>query len=362
MPGLGTSKQSTSASQTQNGTIAPYEPTQGALQGILNGVNSVLPNASGTSAQTSALNALLNNAQTMPNYGGQAAGVANNLLSGGPNYQPIVSDAYGQYQGAVNPILNASLDPTQTPGLSDALATIRNDVTNSVNGMFAGAGRDLSGLNQQALARGISQGEAPVIVSQYNQNVANRLNAANGALGAGQSTAGTLSGLQQTQFGNQLQGLETGINTVPTATNSNINQQLSAANSLYGLPVQNLAQLEALTVPIAGLGRQYEGNTNSQSDTTKTDSPLSMISQGVGIFNSLFSDPDLKADAREVGKLHDGQKVYAYRYKDDPNGTTRIGLMADEVQKKVPEAVGLLGGFRTVNYETATAKAAKKAK
>ncbi len=356
-----TSKQSSSSQTSQSGTISPYAPTQDTLQGIINGVNGVLPNASGTSAQTSALNALLNNAQTMPNYGGQATNVANSLLTGGQNYQPIVKGAYDQYQGAVNPLLNASLDPMQTPGLSDALATIRNDVSNSVNGMFAGAGRDLSGLNQQTLARGIAQGEAPVIVGQYNQNVANRMNAANGILGAGQSTAGSLSGLQQTQFGNQLAGLDTGINTVPTATNSNINQQLSAANSLYGLPIQNLAQLEALTVPIAGLGRQYTGETNSQSDTKSTPSLLSSIGQGVGIFGSLFSDPELKTDAREVGKLHDGQKVYAYQYKDDP-GTTRIGLMADEVQKKVPQAVGLLGGYRTVNYDVATAKAARKAK
>ena len=43
--------------------------------------------------------------------------------------------------------------------------------------MFAGAGRDLSGLNTQTLARGLSQGEGQLVANQYNANVANQLGA-----------------------------------------------------------------------------------------------------------------------------------------------------------------------------------------
>lgn len=283
---MGDSKQSSTASQTQSGTIAPYAPSENALNNILSGINNI--SFQPTAAQTQALDTIAGNAGSLPNYGSQAKSIASDLLSGGQNYQPIVNGAYNQFQDAVSPILNASLDPMQTPGLADALATIRNDVTNQVNGMFAGAGRDLSGLNTQALARGIAQGEAPVIASQYNQNVANRLNAANGILSGGQSTAGALSGLQQTQFGNQVQGLNTGINVVPQAVNANANQALQAASLGFGLPVQNLAQIEALTVPIAGLGRQYTGTNNATSETTKSPSLLDQIDQGVGIFNGLF--------------------------------------------------------------------------
>lgn len=283
---MGDSKQSSTASQTQSGTIAPYEPAQGALNSILSGIGNI--SYQPTAAQTNALNTLAGNANSMPNYGSQAQTIAGNLIGGGQNFQPYVTNSYNQYQNAVNPILNSSLDPTQTPGLSDALATIRNDVTNSVNGMFAGAGRDLSGMHTQALARGITQGEAPVIASQYNQNVANRLNAANGVLGAGQSAASALSGLQQTQFGNQVAGLDTGINTVPQAVNSNANQALQAGSLAYGLPIQNLAQIEALTVPIAGLGKQYSGTVNSQSDTTSSQSPFSMLT---GLFGGGSNSP-----------------------------------------------------------------------
>jgi hypothetical protein len=278
-----TSKQSTTTSQSQNGTISPWEPAQGALNGILSGINS---NGFGpTGAQSSAVGQLQTAAQAAPNYGTQAADVANSLLTGGQNFAPTVNNAYSQYQGAVNPFLSSSLDPTQTPGISNALDAIRNDVSNSVNGMFAGAGRDLSGLNQQSLARGISQGEAPVLLDQYNQNVNNRMNAANGILGAGQSTANTLSGLQQTQFGNQVQGVNLGTNAVPAAYMSNANNSLNAANTAYNLPFQNLASAEALTLPIAGLGRQYTGNASGQSDTSSTKSPFDAAMQVAGLFS-----------------------------------------------------------------------------
>jgi hypothetical protein len=276
-----TSKQESSTTQNQSGTIDPYAPSQGALSGILGGINSLVPNYGPTNTQTNALNQLQSNAQSMPNYTSQAEGLTNSLLTGGQNYQPMVNNAYSQYQGAVNPLMTGSLDPRQTPGLSDALGAIQSDVGNQVNGMFAGAGRDMSGLNQQSLARGIAQGEAPVIVGQYNQNVANRMNAANGLLGGAQSTANTNSGLQQTQFGNQLTGLNTGLTGVPQAMNASPNASLAASAQAYGLPIQNLAQLEGLTIPIAGAGKSYTGTANSNTNSSSTPSMLQDI-MGVG--------------------------------------------------------------------------------
>src|SRR5262249_61717154 len=79
----------------------------------------------------------------------QATDLATTLLAGG-NAQaqaPMVSGAYQQYRSQLNPYLQTSfLDPRSTPGFSDALAATNADITNQVIGMFAGAGRDLSGL------------------------------------------------------------------------------------------------------------------------------------------------------------------------------------------------------------------------
>lgn len=70
----------------------------------------------------------------------------------------------------------------------------------------------------------------------------------------------------------------------------------------------------------------------------------------------IFSDERLKKNAKPIGRLYDGQTVYRF----DMGGETKIGLIAQEVEKEVPEAVGLAGKYKAVDYELATAKAAKR--
>lgn len=52
------------------------------------------------------------------------------------------------------------------------------------------------------------------------------------------------------------------------------------------------------------------------------------------------SDRRLKDNIEPIGKLFDGQKVYRYNLKGDDE--KRIGLMAQEVEKRYPDAVGLM--------------------
>jgi hypothetical protein len=67
-----------------------------------------------------------------------------------------------------------------------------------------------------------------------------------------------------------------------------------------------------------------------------------------------------KENIQPVGKLDDGQKVYAYNYKGDP--TPEIGLLAQEVEKVRPDAVATgPDGLKRVDYGAATAKRAKTA-
>ena len=64
------------------------------------------------------------------------------------------------------------------------------------------------------------------------------------------------------------------------------------------------------------------------------------------------SQPDV------VGKTFDDQNIYAYRYKD--GSPAQLGLMADEVQRRHPEAVGYAPtGDRMVDYAAATDAAAR---
>jgi hypothetical protein len=65
-----------------------------------------------------------------------------------------------------------------------------------------------------------------------------------------------------------------------------------------------------------------------------------------------YSDRRLKKDIKKIGKTNDGQTLYSYKYKgsDEP----QIGLMAQEVEKKRPEAVITTpSGYKAVNYDKA---------
>lgn len=83
-----------------------------------------------------------------------------------------------------------------------------------------------------------------------------------------------------------------------------------------------------------------------------------------GIFGSLLgglgglfalSDERAKTDKEKIGETEDGMGIWSYRYKGDD--MPQIGLMAQEVAKKKPEAVAVRpDGLMAVNY----AKALKK--
>ncbi len=275
----GTSKTTQNTSQQSTSTQNPWDQAMPAVQGILGGINSQIGNYQPTAAEQGALGTLQSNAQGLQNYGGQATSLANDLMSGGG----ILNNAYQQYQNQLNPIANQSNDPMQAPGMQALLDTIRSDVSNSVNGQFAGAGRDLSGMNTQALARGISQGEAAPLLNQYNQNVQNQMGAAGALFGAGANT-------QQQVFGNQAMGLDTAINGIPLAQNNQANQILQAGQTARGMPLQNLGMLEGLTLPLAGLGGTTNTTGTGTSVGTQTMSPFQMAMMGLSVGGNAYKN------------------------------------------------------------------------
>ena len=267
MSGLGQSSQQTSQTQQAQSTSNPWQPAQPLLQNILSGIGGNFANLTPTSQEQSALNAWMQNAQGIPNYSGQASSIAGNFMSGDPT--GLLGPAYQQYQQTLNPIANAPLNPMQTPGFSNALNTMNQDITNQVNGEFAGAGRSGSGLNTQALARGISQGDSSAIANQYNQNVQNTMNAGNNMFTAAGQTAGAM---------NTATGQGLGIaSSVPQFAGMAPQAQLAAGEYAQMLPMQLLGSAENLAVPIAGLGGQTNNTGSSQGQTTNQASPLQMM-------------------------------------------------------------------------------------
>lgn len=354
MPG----QNSQTTQQSQNSVTNPWAPAQPALQGLLDQYGS--QSTAVTPQQQAALANLNSSASGIPNFGSSASGAVGNLFNSSTAPQiGMLQSSLNQLQGNIGGTASgAELDPYSTPGFSDALKTMTQDITNSTKGVYAGSGRDPSGAGSfaQSLSRGLTQGEAPVIAAQYNTNKANQLGAANTLFGAGGTTAGNITGQQQVPLTNAAQA----IGLLPSASSAYTtpgSTQLAAANTAFQTPYGNLAQLLGPITGIAGLGGQSTGTGTSQ--TVQPQSTLSNVIGGITAASALFSDERLKENKREVGKLHDGQKVYAYNFKGRPE--TQIGLLAQNVKKKHPEAVGMLGGMMTVNYDRATRKAAAAA-
>ena len=363
----GDSKQTT----TQQSQTQPWAPAQPFLNGILGQLQNGLGSTGLTGAETGALNTITQNATTANRFAPQIGDYASSLLAGGgANAQAgNVQSGYDRFVNQTNPLAsNTNYNPYDTAGFKDAINTAISDVTNSTNGAFAAAGRDFSGANSQALGRGIMQGVAPTIAAQYNQNVQNQQGAAGNLYNASNANAGLLSGMQQQFLQNQGAGIDASGKALD-AQNNGANSILQAEAMRRNIPVQSLGLLANIGIPIAGLGSQSNGTSTS----TYSPSLLQQVQGWTGVANGLFggggsngvgtlaamskfiSDRNAKDDIAQVGALFDGTPVYRYRYKGDHR--FQIGLMAQDVEKYAPEAVGRIGPWKAVDYKLATDKA-----
>lgn len=256
------------------------------LQGILGQLNTQLPNTGATGLQGNAIDQINANNSQFSSFAPSITGVTNELLAGGGanNQAGDVNAGYQRFTDQTNPLAsNTNYDPYNTPGFSDAINTMRNDITNQVNGSFAAAGRDFSGANFNALGRGISSGIAPTIANQFNTNRSAQQDAAGNLYNAGNTNAGILAGLQQQSLANKQAGIGS-VGTGLDASNAAAKSTLEAEAQRLGIPLQNLGLLANIGIPIAGLGGQSSGT----STTTQQMSPVQQFMGIMGGVNSLF--------------------------------------------------------------------------
>lgn len=372
-------------STQQSSTTAPWAAAQPLLQNIIGSLGNTSTKV--TPGQQQAGQTLTAEAASTPSFAAPAsAGVTGLLGGGGANtYSPILSSAYSAMGSELSPLLNPSnLNPMNTPGFSTALSTVNNDITNQVNSEFAAAGRDMSPANTTALARGLSQGEGGLLAGQYNTNVSNLENAANQYFNAGNSTATGLTGFNQLGNQNILSGIG-GAGAIPGLTTAPGATQLGAANTVAQQPFQNIGWLSSLAYPLGAMG----GTSSGTGTTTQQTSPWStVIGAGLGAAGLMtgnpalmlgglgaiggglpgsggntgmggwgqpqWSDVRLKEDVKPVGMLFDKTPVFSYRYIGDD--TPRIGLLAQDIEQRRPDAVVEFGPARikAVDYGKAT--------
>lgn len=124
---------------------------------------------------------------------------------------------------------------------------------------------------------------------------------------------------------------------------ANLNQQFAGnyMDRLLGLANTGLQAGGVL----AGAG-QTSQSTQKSSSKPGIGGFLGQVASGVA-----RSDRRLKTGISRVGKLANGVGVYMFQYKNDKS-KMHVGVMADEVQKLAPEALGPeVDGYMTVNYD-----------
>lgn len=303
--------------------LSPWQQTQPLLQNIIGGLNTQPTGIN--PQQQSAIDILMQQAQQGNPFTSQITGVTGGLLGGAglTQFNPQIGAAINQLATTlpgISSTLNAQLAPiinqplgSISPALQGMLDTARSDVTNQVNQQFAAAGRDMSGLNQQALGRGITAAQDPILANQYNTQIGQLMQAAGlqaqtGQAGANSLFSGILGG-SQAMTGNQqaavnamLQGLTTGVPSSLNALSFTPQMMLAAQGLQQGIPQQNLQYLASLGLPLAqtfgtqtGTTSGTAGQSGAQSGTnigqTNTTIDPSALQQALGwsqVFSNLF--------------------------------------------------------------------------
>ena len=301
------------------------------------------------------------NAFVAPLTSSQQAGVSGaNLYSGAA--QPFFQAATGLTQAGAGPANLGGLDVQRylSPYLEDVYKrTLAGEAQQNA--------QQLSGLKGQAVQAGAFGGDRAGVAAAnlgYQQNLANS-----------QTNANILnSGFQQAQgVAQQQQGAELGAEQANLARLTQAGAQIAGLGAgaqtagLQGAQAQlGAGQVEQQTQQ-AGLQALYNQFQQEKAYPFQTAQFLANIAEGTGAQSgsttttqqpsSFFSDERLKEDIEPVGETYDGQKIIKFRYRGQPG--KQIGLSAQNVEQHHPEAVGLAGGYKTVDYDQATRDAAE---
>lgn len=345
MSGSGKTSTSTSQVQVPADVLARYNSVNQTAQQVAqtpfqqystNPDAFVAPINQEQTAGINATNAAANEAQP---YIGAATGYT---LAGGQAVNPTqltgndinqyLSPYLGDVAESTEQLLNQSNQQQQGGQLGDAITS----------GAFGG---DRAGIAAANLEQQQNLGNASIL---------------SGILNTGYNTA--LSTAQQQQ----------GVDLSAAQANRVATQQTGASLADLGTAGQTAALQGAQAQQAAGATQQqttqagdtalYNQFLQQQSYPFQTAQFLANIAEGTGALSgstttttqpqSIFSDERLKENINVIGKTFGGQNVVAFRYKGDP--TRRIGLIAQDVEKKHPEAVKEVGGFKAVDYGKAT--------
>jgi hypothetical protein len=257
-------------SQTQqtsfNNQQDPWDVTIPYLTRYLEQLGQVGDQPQGaTPAQQQAFDQLGQNAQAGNPNAGAIMSLANDQLAT-PDNTGMVRDGYADLTRRLSPTADGgNLDLSSNTYLQQVLNQQATDAQDRVNASFAAAGRDFSGANQEAVGRGVTAAQAPLLLDMFRSEQQRTDAAARDLFNASGSTAGQISQLDRARSDLRSQGIDT-TNAALAARDQGANTVLQLEQQQRMLPLGNLAALAQLLYPAAQLGGQSTGNGTSQSN------------------------------------------------------------------------------------------------
>jgi hypothetical protein len=260
----------------------------------------------------------------------------------------------------------------QTNQLNTGLMSTANKGLNYANEVLSKPGVDTSILPSYGIDPGQSYQDA--IMSRLSPQMDREMKMSDAQLanqGIGQGTeaynnAKTL--LQQGQNDRLTSATTTGMNMGLNANNQAFQQQ--AYNQMQPINVINALRTGSqVTNPnfvntptqantagpdiLGATNAQYTNELNSVNAQNANSANLAGGLMKLGGTLYTGSDINLKTDIKRIGTHDLGMGIYTYHYKDGydlPTGL-QVGVMAQEVEKVIPEAVIVTdSGFKAVNY------------
>ena len=295
--------------QTSTSRADPWQPTQGALKGIIGDAQGLYK--SGGFGVT-------------PFGGDWVAGQNADTQAAQTGLRGLIPQMTG-YNTAAADNVASMIGQGPSQAMKDNVIA---DIMPAINGSFAGSGMTGSTLHQQNLAKGLSAGLGSLDMQNRSQQA-----------DLSQRLAGLSSQMAQpyAMLGAQGQGQQGYDQSVIDA---NMRKDLMGQTS-------NMSALQQYAQLISGLGGQFGTQSNTQGQSMGLGGVLGLGLQGL----SLFSDRRLKEDIKRVGTADNGLPIYTYRYKG--SATVHIGVMAQDVAEVAPKAVHERAGYLAVDYARA---------
>lgn len=231
---------------------------------------------------------------------------------------PSMIEKYQQGNPAVNAATSYNTDVLSgkyldqgNPHLQQMIDQTNNDVRNQTAGALGVKGLTGGSAMADIVSRNLAKNESNLRYQDYT-------NERNAMAGASAQAPG-LSAADVIQVSPMLSTLQSSLTPIQAAS--------GYSGAIGGL----LSPYQTTTQP-GGWGQQLLG-----------------AGAQLGSAAIMASDERLKDDIEKVGKTPGGLPVYSYHYKGDD--TPQVGVMAQDVKKKQPKALGpLIGKYMTVDY------------